>query len=107
MSQYIKRKTHDDQLGLIQGMQAVSTFKNQSMHCITSIDGIRKTRGAWVAKLVKRLTSAEVMILWLMSSSPLLGSVLTAQRLEPALDSVSPSLSVSPLLKLCLSLSQK
>ena len=38
---------------------------------------------------------------------PLVGSVLTAQSLEPAVDSVSPSLSSHPLLTLCLSLSQK
>ena len=31
------------------------------------------------------------------------GSVLTAQRLEPVLDSVSPSLSALPSLALCLS----
>ena len=37
----------------------------------------------------------------------LLGSVLTAQSLEPASDSVSPSLSAPPSLMLCLSLSQK
>ena len=35
----------------------------------------------------------------------MLGSVLTAQSLEPALDSVSPSLSAPSLLMLCLSLS--
>ena len=33
------------------------------------------------------------------------GSVLTAQSLEPASDSVSPSFSAPPLLVLCLSLS--
>ena len=51
------------------------------------------SRGAWVAQSVKRPTSAQVMISQFMSSSPVLGSVLTAWRLEPALDSVSPSLS--------------
>ena len=60
-------------------------------------------RGTWVAQSVKQLTSAQVMISWFVSSSPALGSVLTAQTLEPALDSVSPSLSVPPLLALCLS----
>ena len=53
---------------------------------------------------VKRLTSAQVMISWLMGSSPALGSVLRAQSPEPALDSVSPSLAASPQLVLCLSL---
>ena len=61
--------------------------------------------GTWVAQLVERLTSAQVMISWFMSSSPALGSVLTAQSLEPASDSVSPSLSVPPPLMLCLSFS--
>ena len=62
---------------------------------------------AWVAQSVERPTLAQIMILWFMNSSPALGSVLTAQSLEPALDSVSPSLSAPPLLMLCLSLSQK
>ena len=53
-------------------------------------------RGAWAAQLVKCLTSAQVMISLFMSSSPPLGSVLTAQSLESALDSVSPSLCSSP-----------
>ena len=41
------------------------------------------------------------------SSSPVSGSVLTVQSLEPASDSVSPSLSAPPHLVLCLSLSLK
>ena len=64
-----------------------------------------KPRGAWVAQWVKRLTSAQVMISWFMGSSPTSGSVLTAQRLEPASDSVSPSLCAPPLLTFSLSLS--
>ena len=56
-----------------------------------------------MAQLVKILTLAQVMILWLIGMSPVLGSVLTAQSLEPALDSVSLSLSAPPLLTLCLS----
>ena len=50
-------------------------------------------KGAWVAQLAERPTLAQVMILRSVSSSPVLGSVLTAQSLEPALDSMSPSLS--------------
>ena len=46
--------------------------------------------GSRVAELVKHLTSAQVMILRFVSSSPTSGSVLTAQNLEPASDSVSP-----------------
>ena len=43
------------------------------------------------------------MISWFTSSSPTSGSVPTAQSLEPASDSVSPSLSAPPLLALSLS----
>ena len=60
-----------------------------------------------MAQSVERPTSAQVMISRSVSSSPASGSVLTAQRLEPASDSVSPSLSVPPLFMFCLSLSLK
>ena len=63
-------------------------------------------QGAWVALSVKCSTSVQVMLSRLMSSSPALGSVLTAGSLEPALDSVPP-LSARPPLMLCLSLSLK
>ena len=53
-------------------------------------------RGAWVAQLVKHQTLAQVMISQFMGLSPASGSVLTAQSLEPASDSVSPSLSAPP-----------
>ena len=61
--------------------------------------GLRVT---WVAQSVKRLTSAQVMNSQFVGLSPASGSVLTAQSLEPALDSVSPSLSAPPPLMLCL-----
>ena len=48
---------------------------------------------AWVAQLVECPTLAQVMILQSLNSSPASGSVLTAQSLKTALDSVSPSLS--------------
>ena len=71
----------------------------------------RNSWGAWVAQLVERPTSAQVMISQFVSSSPESGSVLTAQNLEPASDSVSPPLSTpAPFvlsLSLSLSLSQK
>ena len=51
-----------------------------------------------MAQSVKRPTSARVMISRFMGSSPASGSVLTARSLEPASDSVSPSLSAPPLL---------
>ena len=63
--------------------------------------------GALVAQLVKHPTLAEVMISWFLGSSPVSGSVLTTQSLEPASDSVSPSLSAPPLIMLCFSFSQK
>ena len=55
---------------------------------------------------VKHPTSAQVMNSWSVSSSPVLGSVLTAQSFEPALDSVSP-LFAPPLLMFCLCLKNK
>ena len=66
-------------------------------------------QGAWVAQSVKRPALAQVMISHFMSSSPASGSVLTAQSLEPASDSLSPSLSSFSPLTVCLSvcLSQK
>ena len=65
----------------------------------------RQLRGTWVAQSVEQLTSAQVMISQLVSSSSMLGSVLTAQNLEPASDSVSPSL--CPSLPHALSFSLK
>ena len=62
---------------------------------------------AWVAQSVGHPTSAQVMISRFGSSSPATGSVLAAQSLEPASDSVSPSLSAPPLLALCVSRFQK
>ena len=52
------------------------------------------------------LMSAQVMISQFVGSSHASGSVLTAQTLEPASDSMSPPLtSPSPAHTLCLSLS--
>ena len=65
------------------------------------------SRGTWVAQLVNCPTSAQVLISQFVSSSPVLESVLTAQSLEPASDSVSPSLSAPRALTHCLSPSQK
>ena len=60
-----------------------------------------------MAQSVKHPTMAQVMISWVLSSSPASGSVLTAQGLEPASDSLSLFLSASPPLMLCLSLKNK
>ena len=57
-----------------------------------------------MAQFVMWPTSAQVVISALVSSSPVLGSVLTVHSLEPASDSVSPSLSALPPLALYLSL---
>ena len=57
-----------------------------------------------MAQLVKHPTLAQVMTSWLVSLSPTLGSVLTAQNLEPASDSVPLSHSAPPPLMLSLSL---
>ena len=54
-------------------------------------------QGAWVAQAVEHLTSALVVISPSVSSSPALGSMLTAQSLEPTSNSVC----------VCVSLSQK
>ena len=62
-----------------------------------------KNWGAWVAQSVELPTSPRVTISRSVSSSPALGSGLMAQSLEPASDSVSPSLSAPPLLVLSLS----
>ena len=61
--------------------------------------------GPWVAQLLGRPTSAQVMISRFVGSSPASGSVLTARSLEPAWDSVSPCLSAPPPLMRHLSLS--
>ena len=63
--------------------------------------------GTWVAQSVGHPTSAQVMISRFMGSSPTSGYVLTAQSLQPVLDSVSPSLCVPPLMALCLFLALK
>ena len=59
-----------------------------------------------MAQSVEHPISAQVMISQSVSLSPTSGSVLTAQSLEPASDSVSPSLSAPPPLVLYLSLSK-
>ena len=62
---------------------------------------------AWVAQLFKPLTSAQVTILLFVGLSPVSGSVMTAQSLEPPSYSVCPFLSALPLLVFCLSLKKK
>ena len=64
--------------------------------CLYALSKTNIFRGTWVAQSVGHLTSAQVMISQSVSSSPASGSVLTAQSLEPASDSVSSSLCPSP-----------
>ena len=59
-----------------------------------------------MAQSVQCPTSAQVMIPPFLGSSPSSDSVLTGQSLEPALDSVSPSLSTPSPFMLRLSLSK-
>ena len=66
------------------------------------------SKGAWVAQSVKHPTSAQVTISRFVGLSPASGSVLTARSLEPASDSVSPSLLCpSPTCAVSLSLKYK
>ena len=62
----------------------------------TSKISVKNLGGAWLAQSVKHSSSAELMISRFVSSSPASASVLAARSLEPALDSVSPSLSAPP-----------
>ena len=66
----------------------------------------KQTRGAWVAQTVERPTLAQVTISWSVSSSLASGSVLTAQSLQPASESVSLSLYPYPIHALCLPVSK-
>ena len=60
-----------------------------------------------MAQSVKHPTLAQDMISLFTGLSPTLGSVLTAQSLEPALDSLSPLSLSSPTHTLPLSLKNK
>ena len=60
-----------------------------------------------MAQSVKCLTSVQVMISRFVGSSLVLGSVMTAQSLEPVSDSVSPSISTPLQLMIYLSLKNK
>ena len=65
-------------------------------------------RGTCVAQLVECPTLAQVTVSWFMSPGPASDSVLTAQSLEPASDSVSPRLYALPCsCSVCLSFKNK
>ena len=93
--------------GQLQTTESRSAFSQDARGFVCTLKFEKEFWGAGVAQLVKRLTLAQVMNSRSVSSSPALGSVLTAQSLEPVSDSVSPCLSDLPPFVLCLSLSQK
>ena len=79
--------------GLFRGVSIAPVAHNQRscqtvvLRCNTQES--THVRGAWGAQSVEVPTWAQVMISLLVGSSPVAGSVLAAQSLEPALDSVS------------------
>ena len=87
----------------------VGEYRDLSSRCLGVFNRMNMDKnadhwGSWVAQSVTCPTSAQVMISQFMGSSPASGSVLTARSLEPASDSVSPSLtSPACTLSLCLS----
>ena len=97
---------------IISFFKIVISVVNKITHYSTTIHSplcnrylrISTQRGPWVAQSGKHPTLAPVMISQCVGLSPTSGSVLTAQTLEAALDSVFPSLSLSlsapPLLML-------
>ena len=108
LCEYVHRgRAFCEYVGSKGGLEAWESSDHISVHSFICASIKKDLRGAWAAQPVKRPTSAQVMISQSMSSSPASGSVLTAQSLEPASDSVSPSLSDPPPFMLCLSLSQK
>ena len=82
--------------------QDVKMRFDRTIQASGSLKKMSSSRGAWMAQSVKRPTSAQVMVSWLVSSSPALSSVL---GMEPAWDSVSPSLcpSLAHMRSFCLS----
>ena len=75
--------------------------------CVLSMDSECKCGCPWVAQLVEHPISAEVMISQLVGSSSSSGSVLIAQSLEPASNSVSPPRCPSPAYTVFLFLKNK
>ena len=75
----------------------------QGSCCLMTKAKGKQSRDAGGAQSVERPTSARVRISPSVSSSPGSGSVLMARSLEPASDSVSPSLCPSPTCALSLS----
>ena len=84
--------------------QERSQIHNLTLH-LKELEKEQKGVPGWISQLSIWFL-AQAMISQFMDSSPMSGSVLTAQSLEPALDSVSPLFSAPPSLALCLCLSK-
>ena len=83
----------------MQGGKLVGCFPEEAVLVLKERN---KAAPGW-AELAKRRTSAQVVFSRFVCSSPVSSSVLTAQSLDPASDSVAPSLSAPPPLILSLS----
>ena len=88
---------------LLNSRQCVQILNSAVVHKQVTLSKMVALWGTWMAQLVKRLPLAQVKISQFVGSSPASGSVLTAQSLKPASDSVSPSLSAPPQLVLYVS----
>ena len=88
-------------------MTDLDSILNSDTSHLQALQKVIHSQGIWVAQSVKHPTSAWVMVSHFMGSSPTSGSVLTAQSLEPAMDSVSLTLCPSPTCARAHSLSQK
>ena len=73
--------------------------------CFSTPSGNQNQLGVFKENLLGHLGGSVGLASEFVGSSPRLASVLTAQSLESASDSVSPSLSAHPSLMLCLCLS--
>ena len=86
----------------------VSSFEIQFTYCIICPFKVYNSGAPRGAQSVKHPTSAQVMFSWFVGLSPMSGSVLTAQSLEPDLDGLPLSApSPSHAFSLCLSKQNK
>ena len=85
--------THPRSGGLAVRPEGNSFLMTNFVRALTKILSLVLKYKSGVAQSVNHLTSAQVMISRFVGSSPTSGSELLAQSLEPALDSVPPSLS--------------
>ena len=90
-----------------EGNRSVTIRKSKTLisdpsctNCVNFLNGFTALGGTWVAQSVKCLTSAQVMI-WFVSSSPTLGSLLSAQKLFQV-SQLWDSVSLSAVWRYCL-----